>query len=85
MFACLCVYVHVCVCVHVYMYVGTGGGKKRLLNPLDLELQVLVSWSFSRNLSIFNNVKPQTFWIYTPRKEDLPSKKVQAGIVWQGS
>lgn len=37
----VCVYV--CVCMYVYMYVGAGGGKKRLLKPLYLDLQVLVS------------------------------------------
>lgn len=34
----------VCVCVSVYhVYVGTYGSQKRMLGPLELQLQVVVS------------------------------------------
>lgn len=44
-------YVYACrsLCGYVHVSTSVGGGQQRVLDPMKLELQVLVSWVLERN------------------------------------
>jgi hypothetical protein len=44
---CVCVFVHTCTCVHA------GAGEKRLSDPQELELEVVVSCLLGTKLESF--------------------------------
>lgn len=39
----LCVFVYVCVCLYLHVGADALGGQKRATNPLELELQAVMS------------------------------------------